>query len=316
VFQNRTQIKNKVGSNFSGNIVLPLVFIAVMLIGALISPLFFSAQNLRNIIIGSATFGILASGMTVILIAGEIDLSVGSQVALTSVVMATLAPRSLTLAIFVSILVTVSIGIVNGVLLTKTKMPSFVLTLSTMGIVRSIALVIGDGQPVYGVPRSYANLANASVGGIPLVALALVVIYLLTWFFLKYTTLGRSIYSVGSNAEAARLTGINVNRIKVAAYAISGFMAGLAGLYYTSYVTLGLPDGAVDYETEAITAAIIGGASFFGGEGQVTNTLLGFLIVAIVKNILNLMGVSPFVQPVAIGLLIIVAVGVRTMRKS
>jgi ribose/xylose/arabinose/galactoside ABC-type transport system permease subunit len=316
VFQNRTQIKNKVGSNFSGNIVLPLVFIAVMLIGALISPLFFSVQNLRNIIIGSATFGILASGMTVILIAGEIDLSVGSQVALTSVVMATLAPRSLTLAIFVSILVTVSIGIVNGVLLTKTKMPSFVLTLSTMGIVRSIALVIGDGQPVYGVPRSYANLANASVGGIPLVALALVVIYLLTWFFLKYTTLGRSIYSVGSNAEAARLTGINVNRIKVAAYAISGFMAGLAGLYYTSYVTLGLPDGAVDYETEAITAAIIGGASFFGGEGQVTNTLLGFLIVAIVKNILNLMGVSPFVQPVAIGLLIIVAVGVRTMRKS
>ncbi len=316
MFQNRTQIKNKVGSNFSGNIVLPLVFIAVMLIGALISPLFFSAQNLRNIIIGSATFGILASGMTVILIAGEIDLSVGSQVALTSVVMATLAPRSLTLAIFVSILVTVSIGIVNGVLLTKTKMPSFVLTLSTMGIVRSIALVIGDGQPVYGVPRSYANLANASVGGIPLVALALVVIYLLTWFFLKYTTLGRSIYSVGSNAEAARLTGINVNRIKVAAYAISGFMAGLAGLYYTSYVTLGLPDGAVDYETEAITAAIIGGASFFGGEGQVTNTLLGFLIVAIVKNILNLMGVSPFVQPVAIGLLIIVAVGVRTMRKS
>lgn len=316
MFQNRTQIKNKVGSNFSGNIVLPLVFIAVMLIGALISPLFFSAQNLRNIVIGSATFGILASGMTVILIAGEIDLSVGSQVALTSVVMATLAPRSLTLAIFVSVLVTVSIGIVNGVLLTKTKMPSFVLTLSTMGIVRSIALVIGDGQPVYGVPRSYASLANASVGGIPLVALALVVIYLLTWFFLKYTTLGRSIYSVGSNAEAARLTGINVNRIKVAAYAISGFMAGLAGLYYTSYVTLGLPDGAVDYETEAITAAIIGGASFFGGEGQVTNTLLGFLIVAIVKNILNLMGVSPFVQPVAIGLLIIVAVGVRTMRKS
>jgi ribose/xylose/arabinose/galactoside ABC-type transport system permease subunit len=202
------------------------------------------------------------------------------------------------------------------VLLTKTKMPSFVLTLSTMGIVRSIALVIGNGQPVYGVPRSYSNLAITTAGGIPLVAFLLVAIYLLTWFFLKYTTLGRSIYSVGSNAEAARLTGINIDRIRVAAYAISGLMAGIAGLYYTSYVTLGLPDGAVDYETEAITAAIIGGTSFFGGEGQVTNTLLGFLIVAIVKNILNLMGVSPFVQPVAIGLLIIIAVGVRTMRKS
>lgn len=316
MLQNQIQIKHKAGRSFSSNIVLLLVFAAVMLIGALISPLFFSVQNMRNIIVGAATFGILASGMTVILIAGEIDLSVGSQVALTSVLMATLAPISLTLAIVASILATVTIGILNGVLLTKTKMPSFVLTLSTMGIVRSIALVIGNGQPVYGVPRSYSNLANTTVGGIPLVEFLLVAIYLFTWFFLKYTTLGRSIYSVGSNSEAARLTGINIDRITVAAYAISGLMAGIAGLYYTSYVTLGLPDGAVDYETEAITAAIIGGASFFGGEGVVTNTLLGFLIVAIVKNILNLMGVSPFVQPVAIGLLIIIAVGVRTMRKS
>ena len=316
MFQMQTQIKSKASLSFSSNFLLPLVFIGVIVVGAVVSPLFFASENFRNIIIGSATFGILACGMTVVLIAGEIDLSVGSQVALTSVVMASLSPISLTLAIVVSLLVCLGIGLVNGVLLTKTKMPSFVLTLSTMGIVRSAALVIGNGQPVYGVPRSFANLANATVGGVPLVGYALIAMYLFTWFFLKYTRLGRSIYAVGSNGEAARLSGIDVNRIKIAAYAISGFVAGVAGLFYTSYVTLGLPDGAVDYETAAITAAIIGGTSFFGGEGKVSNTLLGFLIVGVVKNILNLMGVSPFVQPVAIGVLIIVAVGVRTMRKS
>lgn len=315
MFKEQAQMKDKVRFSSSSSMLLPLVFIIVVIACAVISPMFFTAENFRNIIVGSATFGILACGMTVVLVSGEIDLSVGSQIALTSVVMATLAPKSLTLAIIGSLFVSLCIGLINGILLTKTKMPSFVLTLSTMGIVRSLALVIANGQPVYGVPRSFANLSNAVVGNVPLVAYAMIVMYLLTWFFLKYTTLGRSIYAVGSNSESARLSGINVNRVKIATYAISGFVAGLAGLFYTSYVTLGLPDGAVDYETQAITAAIIGGTSFFGGEGKVFNTFLGLFIVGMVKNILNLMGVSPFVQPIAIGVLIIIAVGVRT-RKS
>jgi ribose/xylose/arabinose/galactoside ABC-type transport system permease subunit len=312
VLQTQAKLNNRLRLSSSSNVLLYVIFIVVVELCAFASPLFLTSENFRNIVIGSTTFGLLACGMTMVLVAGEIDLSVGSQVALTSVLMATLAPKSLALAIVASLAVTVGIGFLNGVLLVKTGMPSFVLTLSTMGIVRSMALVIGNGQPVYGIPKSYTAISSAMVGPVPLVGYILVAIYLLTWFFLKYTTLGRSIYAVGSNSESARLSGVNVDRIKVATYVISGFMAGLAGLFYTSYVTLGLPDGAVDYETQAITAAIIGGTSFFGGEGKVFNTFIGLFIVGMVKNILNLMGISPFVQPVAVGILIILAVAART----
>src|SRR5690554_2059711 len=138
-------MKDKVRFSSSSSMLLPLVFIIVVIACAAVSPMFFTAENFRNIIVGSATFGILACGMTVVLVSGEIDLSVGSQIALTSVVMATLAPKSLTLAIIGSLFVSLCIGLINGILLTKTKMPSFVLTLSTMGIVRSLALVIANG---------------------------------------------------------------------------------------------------------------------------------------------------------------------------
>ena len=315
MFQVQRGLKGKAASSRLGNLFLPLALGAIIVVCAFISPPFLTHENFKNVIIGSATFGILACGMTMVLVTGEVDLSVGSQVALTSVIVAKLAPTSLTLAVIVAVAATTVIGLANGVLLTRTRMPSFVLTLGTMGIVRSIALVIADGQPVYGVPQSFTALTSSMVGKIPLVGVAMTVMYALTWFFLKYTSLGRSIYAVGSNGESARLSGVSAERVKIAVYAVSGFLAGIAGLFYTSYVTLGLPDGGVDYETQAITAAIIGGTSFFGGEGEVHNTFLGLFIVGIVKNILNLMGVSPFVQPVAIGILIITAVILRT-RKS
>lgn len=308
-------LRKKTGASRLNNWFLPLTLVAIIIVCGMISPPFFTLENFKNIVIGSATFGILACGMTMVLVTGEVDLSVGSQVALTSVIVAKLAPTSLALAIVVAVVATTVIGLANGVLLTKTRMPSFVLTLGTTGIVRSLALVIADGQPVYGVPRSFTALTSSMIGKIPLVGVAMVVMYVLMGLVLKYTNLGRSIYAVGSNSESARLSGMNVERVKIAVYAISGFLAGIAGLFYTSYVTLGLPDGAVDYETQAITAAVIGGTSFFGGEGEVLNTFLGLFIVGIVKNILNLKGVSPFVQPVAIGVLIISAVIFRT-RKS
>ncbi len=315
MFQVQRDLERKTAASRLGNLFLPLALAVIIAVCAFISPPFLTQENLKNVIIGSATFGILACGMTMVLVTGEVDLSVGSQVALTSVIVATLAPKSLALAVVAAVVATTLVGLANGILLTKTAMPSFVLTLGTMGIVRSMALVIADGQPVYGVPQSFTALTSTMVGKIPLVGVAMVVMYALTWFLLRYTSLGRSIYAVGSSSESARLSGISARQVKIAVYAMSGFLAGIAGLFYTSYVTLGLPDGGVDYETQAITAAIIGGTSFFGGEGEVHNTFLGLFIVGTVKNILNLMGVSPFVQPVAIGILIITAVVLRT-RKS
>lgn len=304
------KVKNRFGlnSNALKTYGLLLALIIVCAIFSILSPVFLQPVNLMNILNQVSINAILAIGVTFVILIGGIDLGLGSYVAITGCLAALFAhPDSY--PIFVPILIAIlaggMIGTVNGVLITKARLASFIVTLGMMTIARGGALVVSEGRPISNLSSQFNLIGGGALFGIPIPVIILAVVFIMAYFILKKTTYGRYIYAIGGNEEASRASGINVNKIKLSVYIISGALAGLAGLIQASRITTGQPNVGVGYELDAIAAVVIGGTSLMGGVGTVTGTLIGALIIGVINNGLDLLNVSSYYQQIIKGLIII-----------
>ncbi|MBW8777759.1 MAG: ABC transporter permease [Burkholderiales bacterium] len=299
---------------------------------SLASPAFFSVGNGMTVALQVTSIAYLGIGATCVIITGGIDLSVGSILALAGVV-AALAVRggiSVPLAMLLGLLTGVGCGLVNGLCVTLMRLPPFIATLAMMLVARGVALQITDAKAVGGLGEQFAALGNGSLWrivrigadgfpdvvfpGIPYPVLLMIALALATGLMLRRSRLGRHLYAVGSNVEAARLSGIDVRRVTLFAYVLSGALAGLTGCVLMSRLVTAQPSEGVMYELDAIAAAVIGGTSLTGGIGTVSGTVIGAFVIGILRNGLNMTGVSAFVQQIIIGLVILVTVWIDQLR--
>lgn len=290
-------------------------YVAVLILLALafgmLAPNFLEPGNLANVLKQASLLGFVALGMCFVLIAGGLDLSVGAVVALSSVLVAGLAATlPPILGIHIALIAGTLVGVLNGILITTFKLQPIIVTLSSMAIVRGIAMAYSDSRPIFGtLPEELFLLFDGVVLGLPVPALLFFLASAMAVFFLRFTSLGRQIYQVGGNEEAARLAGIDVARVKITTYAVSGFLSAFAGLMLVARMQSGeAVRTGIGWELDAIAAAAIGGVSLMGGIGTVSGTLCGALIIGMMANAFNLMGVNPYWQRIVIGIILAVAV--------
>ncbi len=276
---------------------------------------FFTLQNMLNIVRQISIIGIIAVGMTYAIILSGIDLSVGSVFAFTGCVMATLMLKGVNpwIAAFLGLLLSAAIGSVTGMLVVYLKLPYFIASLGMMSIMRGLALTITDGWPIslYAISKEYPTLfmlGQGKLGVVPVQALCMLAVVVTFAFVLSHSTFGSAVYAIGGNERAALLSGININRHKIAVFGLSGLLTGFAAILGITYVSAVEPMIGVGYELDAIAAAAIGGASMAGGSGTIWGTLIGSCIMGVLYNGLVLLGVSPFMQQTFIGLVVIIAV--------
>ena len=294
-----------------------LILIALWVVLAFLSPFFFTVDNLFEITLQTAVIAIIGAGMTFVILAGGIDLSVGSVFACSAVAggLVFTASHSLALGLLATAAAGAFFGLANGLLITVLRVPPFIGTLGMMGIARGLALILVNGVPIYGLER-YKFLGQGKIlNVIPVPTVIVLVIFVLGFLVLNYTRFGRFTYATGSNAEAARLSGIDVRRIQIGIYGICGLLTGVASTIEAGRLGIVQPAGGNGYELLAIGAVIIGGASTFGGEGSVVATLIGAIIVTTIRNGLNILGVNAFWQYVVNGLVIIGAVAADQFRR-
>jgi ribose transport system permease protein len=294
----------------------------IVIAASFVSPHFFNTVNLLNVMRQVAMYGVLGVAMTFVILTKGIDLSVGSTVALAGVSGALLMEQGwpLWLMALACLALGVLVGAVNGFGIAISRIPAFIMTLGTMVMVRGVGLILADGGTVNpgAAGDAFFFLGGGYIAGVPTPIYVFALVCIISYIVLGYTAFGRAIYAVGSNEEAARLSGINVRFTIFAVYAICGFLSALAGLIFLSRLSVGDPNSGLGLELEAITIAVIGGTSLFGGEGTILGTIGGSMVLAIIANVLNLAGVSPFSQQVVKGAIIILAVlleGARKLRK-
>ncbi|MER5320700.1 ABC transporter permease [Streptosporangium roseum] len=292
-----------------------LVVLAVAL--SLLSGDFLTVTNLLNVGVQAAVTAILAFGATFVIITGGIDLSVGSVAALSAIVLAwtaTDAGLPWPLATVIALGVGLACGLVNAALIAYGKLPPFIATLAMLGVARGLALVISQGSPI-AMPEAVSHLGDTIGDYLPVPVVVMLIMGLITAVILSRTYTGRAMYAIGGNEEAARLSGINVNRQKLITYALAGLFAAVAGIVLASRLASAQPQAAAGYELDAIAAVVIGGASLSGGKGRAFGTFVGALILAVLRNGLNLLSVSAFWQQVVIGVVIALAVLLDTLRR-
>lgn len=298
-------------------ILMALVLVCVALTFA--NEYFLTQRNIMNVLRQTSINGILAIGMTFVILTRGIDLSVGSVVALAGVVSASLATTSTTaaalggpypavFALATGIGAGLVAGWVNGVIVARFRVPAFVATLGMLSAARGLALLYTGGQPVPALTDGYRFIGRGDLFGIPMPIVLFALVFLIAWWVLSSTRFGRRVYAVGGNPHAARVSGINVTRIRMMVYVISGALAGLAGMILAARTGSALTQAGIAYELDAIAAVVIGGTSLSGGVGRVTGTLIGALLIAVVNNGLDLMGVESYYQQVIKGALIVAAV--------
>lgn len=288
-----------------------VVLVLMAIIFGLLSPTFLDPGNLTNILKQASLLGFVALGMCFVLIGGGLDLSVGSIVALSSVLIAGLsATLPPIVGIHVALLAGILVGVANGYFVTAFNFQPIIVTISTMAIVRGIAMAYSDSRPIFGtLPDELFRLADGVILGLPVPAILFFLACAISVLFLRYTDLGRQIYQVGGNEEAARLAGINVARVKILTYAISGFLSAFAGLMLVARMQSGeAVRTGIGWELDAIAAAAIGGVSLMGGIGTVAGTFCGALIIGMMANAFNLLGVNPYWQRIVIGIVLAIAV--------
>ena len=291
----------------------PFIALLVLAAGlAVLSPDFLTVGNLLDVTRQVSINAVISFGMTLVILLGGIDLSVGSILAVSSLVAALLmrAGDSAALATSIAIVCGALMGAVNGLLVTKGRVAPFIATLGTMTLLRGLALVLCQGSPISGFPSQFF----AALGGgylarlIPLPVVWMLVLFAILWFVLDRTVFGRHVYATGGNPEAASLSGVNVDRVQILVYTLSGFTAAAAGIILTSRLDSAQPTAGAGYELDAITAVVLGGTSLSGGRGWIFGTLLGALLIGVLNNGLNLVGVSAFYQQVIKGSVILLAV--------
>ena len=283
----------------------------------ILTPHFLTVSNLLNIAEQTSINAIVAVGMTFVILSAGIDLSVGSIVALSGVVLGTALQAGLPIpaALLLGLLVGLACGLANGALISWGGLPPFIVTLGTMSIARGAALLFTEGRPVSGFDTSFRVLATGRVGFIPAPVIAMVVVYAIAHFVLARTTFGRYVYAIGGNEEATRLSGVAIRFHKTMIYGVSGLMSAAAAVILTARLNSAQPIAGMMYELDAIAATVIGGTSLMGGEGSLGGTLVGALIMGVLRNGLNLLGVSSFLQQIVIGGVIVVAVLLDTILK-
>lgn len=290
-----------------GLIIALVLAVAVL---ALLRPHFLGSANLLNVVRQISINGMLAVGVTFVLLTAGVDLSLGSVVALAGVLAAHFAHPGdypLMVPVAIGILVGVCCGAINGTVVTLGRVAPFIATLGMMTVARGLALVASDGRPVSNMSPAMKALAG-DIGVIPIPAIILAVVALGAWWVLTYTRIGRHIYAVGGNEQAARAAGIHVGRVKMFAYTICGALTGLAGVVLAARITTGQPNAGVAYELDAIAAVVIGGTSLSGGIGTIGGTILGALLMGVIGNGLDLLNVSAYYQQIVKGLIIVGAV--------
>ncbi|MEU5717530.1 substrate-binding domain-containing protein [Streptomyces sp. NPDC020403] len=296
-----------------------LTALVVLLVAmSLLSGDFLTTQNLLNVGVQAAVTAILAFGVTFVIVSAGIDLSVGSVAALSATVLAwsaTSAGVPVWLAVILAVATGIACGFVNGALVAYGKLPSFIATLAMLSVARGLSLVISQGSPI-AFPDSVSVLGDTLGGWLPVPVLVMIAMGLITALILARTYIGRSMYAIGGNEEAARLSGLRVKKQKLAIYALSGLFAAVAGIVLASRLVSAQPQAAQGYELDAIAAVVIGGASLAGGVGKASGTLIGALILAVLRNGLNLLSVSAFWQQVVIGVVIALAVLLDTLRRK
>lgn len=298
----------------------PLIgLIALCLFLTVATDTFFSIRNFLNVLDQITVLGIMAVGMTLVILIGGIDLAVGSVMALAMMVLGYLnvvAGVPMGLAIPLALLAAALNGLVAGLLITRFNVPAFIATLAMMSVARGLANMITNGQQIIGFPSWFNTMAIVRFGGFLTITVAvMLVVFALGLLYQRYRHGGRILYAIGGNAEVARLAGIDVKRATVAVYVMCSLLAGLSGMVLAARLDSVQPSSGVSYELDAIAAVVIGGTSLSGGTGGVGGTIIGVLIIGILRNGLNLLSVSPFMQQVIIGAVIVLAVTAETYRK-
>ena len=285
--------------------------VVVFIILCVVSPVFFTPNNLINVVEQTTVTALIAIGMTFVIITAGIDLSVGSIAAISGVVGVSLIVNqglSWPLAVIIGTLIGAAIGLGNGLLITVANLNPFIATLGMMSVVRGLDYITTNGQVVFGVPDSFGVLGSGKLFGIPVPLILLIIIAALAHLLLSRTRLGRYTYALGSNREAARLSGISVRKYLIAVYVILGVLAGFGGMVASSRVYSGQPNFGLGLELDVIAAAVIGGASLFGGQGTILGTLIGAFLIALIHNGSVLLDINSFYQQVIIGAVIWLAV--------
>ncbi len=291
----------------------PLIGLIIMMIAlSFLSDAFLTLDNMLNLLRQISVNALIAFGMTFVILTAGIDLSVGSLLALGSVLTAGMLTSGMDpiLAVFLGLLIGLALGAFNGLIITKGKVAPFIATLATMTIFRGATLVYTDGRPITGLSDSFAfqMIGGGYVFGIPFPVILMVVIFLILMFILQKTVFGRQVYAIGGNEEASILSGIKADRVKIWVYALTGMLSVLAGIILTSRLNSAQPTAGMMYELDAIAAVVIGGTSLMGGRGRIFGTLVGALIIGVIDNGLNLMNVSSFYQQIVKGGVILLAV--------
>ncbi|MDQ1196000.1 ribose ABC transporter permease [Agrobacterium sp. SORGH_AS 787] len=291
---------------------LPLAgLIVVSILMGLASDNFFSVNNIMNVLRQVSVVGILAVGMTFVILTGGIDLSVGAVMALVGTLSAGLMVNTglpASVALPAGLFIGLGIGIFNGALVAWGKMPAIIVTLATMGMARGLGLIYSGGYPVSGIPSWISWFGVGRIGIVPVPVVIMVVIYAVAWVLLQRTAFGRHVYALGGNELAARLSGVKTQRVKLAVYGISGVTAALAALILTGRLMSGQPNAGVGFELDAIAAVVLGGTAIAGGRGLILGTLIGAVLLGILNNGLNLMGINPYLQDVIKGFIILLAI--------
>jgi len=283
----------------------------------ILSPYFLTVSNLLNIAEQTSIIAVVAAGMTFVIITAGIDLSVGSVLAFAGVVMASAlaAGRSIPLALAIGLSVGLVCGIGNGVLISVGRLPPFIATLGMMSIARGAALMFTQGRPISGFSETFRSIASTDVLRVPFPVIVMIGVYFVSHLVLARTKLGRYAYAIGGNETAAHLSGVNVRLYKTAVYGLSGMCSALAAVLLTARLNSAQPIAGINYELDAIAAVVIGGTSLMGGEGAVSGTLIGALIIGVLRNGLNILAVSSFIQQIVIGSVIVIAVLLDTFFK-
>jgi ribose transport system permease protein len=297
---------------------LPFLTLIALFVGlSIASPHFLTSTNLSSVVRQTAVINIMALGMTLIIIGGGIDLSVGSILAMGGLFGSMAMEKGVPIvpSVFVGIATGLLCGLLNGLMTTRLRINPFIVTLGTLGIYRGLALMISNGLPVHNLPPAFSYLGEGTIYGIPFVWFLLVVCAVAVHILLEHTKHGRFVFAIGSNPDAALYAGIPTSFHTVTVYTIGGALTGLAGMIEASRLMTGQPTAGQGYELQAIAAVVIGGGSLRGGEGTVIGTLVGAFIMGLLANGSDLLGISPYLQQAIIGAVIILAVAVDELRK-
>ena len=285
--------------------------LVLVIVLSFMSPYFLTIPNLLNIVRQVSIIAIISFGMTMVILTGGIDLSVGSMLAFSGAITAGMIVNSglnVFLAILIGLAAGTALGLFNGIAVAKAKLPAFIVTLAMMTVARGFTLIYTNGRPISGFNETFRFFGAGYLGRIPIPVVIMFLLLIVIFVLLKKTPLGRYIYAIGGNEKATKLSGINTDKIKIAVYGLNGFLAAVSGIILTSRLNSAQPMAGEGYELDAIAAVVLGGTSLSGGSGTVIGTIVGALIIAVLNNGLNLLNVSSFYQLVAKGAVILLAV--------